>query len=108
MPAGKGIGDIVELQPNPITLSGLERRRMLVRVTVREIEHAVGHARRGAAFVDIAQAWRQAGGQLRGPLVIDTGVGMRVRLPGRDDVLRVDYGYGLRDGANAISVGWQR
>jgi hypothetical protein len=41
-------------------------------------------------------------------MVIDAGVGMRVRLPGRDDVLRVDYGHGLRDGANAISVGWQR
>jgi hypothetical protein len=52
-----------------------------------------------AAFVDAAGA--------SGPLQFDTGVGVRLRANPRAGTLRVDYAHGLRDGANAVSVGWQ-
>lgn len=70
-----------------------------------------------AAFVDAAQAWRRdasAGpgsgvvekANATGPLLVDAGVGLRLRWPGRDAVLRLDYGHGLSDGRNAVSIGW--
>jgi hypothetical protein len=33
------------------------------------------------------------------------GGGVRVRAPGLDGTLRLDYAHGLRDGADALSVG---
>lgn len=60
-----------------------------------------------AAFVDAARASHRRDGATRGPTIVDAGMGLRLRLPGHDDVLRVDYGRGLRDGANVVSVGWQ-
>jgi hypothetical protein len=41
------------------------------------------------------------------PLQIDAGAGFRLRVPGRDLVLRVDYARGLRDTANAVTVGFE-
>jgi hypothetical protein len=38
---------------------------------------------------------------------IDVGAGLRVRVPGRSGVFRIDYAHGLRDNANVVSVGWQ-
>jgi hypothetical protein len=38
---------------------------------------------------------------------IDVGGGLRVRVPGRSGVFRIDYAHGLRDNANVVSVGWQ-
>jgi hypothetical protein len=38
---------------------------------------------------------------------VDAGAGVRFRLPSRGETLRIDYAHGLRDGANAVSVGWQ-
>lgn len=58
-----------------------------------------------AAFVDIAQASRRATSGA-GPTQTDVGGGVRVRLPGVPHVLRVDAAHGLRDGANAVTVGW--
>jgi hypothetical protein len=52
-----------------------------------------------AAFVDGARA--------SGPLQIDAGLGVRLRALPRGGTLRIDYGHGLRDGADAVSVGWQ-
>jgi hypothetical protein len=52
-----------------------------------------------AAFVDAARA--------SGPLQFDSGVGVRLRANPRAGTLRIDYAHGLRDGANAVSVGWQ-
>jgi hypothetical protein len=51
-----------------------------------------------AAFVDAASA--------SAPAQVDTGVGVRFRLASRE-TLRVDYAHGVRDGADAVSVGWQ-
>jgi predicted double-glycine peptidase len=62
-----------------------------------------------AAFVDGARA--------SGPLQIDTGIGIRLRATPhlrhgngeqeRGGTLRIDYAHGLRDGADAVTVGWQ-
>jgi hypothetical protein len=58
-----------------------------------------------AAFVDIAQATRGATAAY-GPMQTDVGAGLRLRIPGAQGTLRVDGAHGLRDGANAITVGW--
>ena len=58
-----------------------------------------------AAFADVAQAARSAPG-VAPPVQFDVGAGARVRAPGLHQVLRIDLAHGLRDGANALSVGW--
>ena len=58
-----------------------------------------------AAFADVAQAARSAPG-VAGRIQFDVGAGARVRAPGLHQVLRIDLAHGLRDGANALSVGW--
>jgi hypothetical protein len=37
----------------------------------------------------------------------DIGAGLRVKLPGASGALRVDVAHGLRDGADALTLGWQ-
>jgi Peptidase C39 family len=61
-----------------------------------------------AGFVDAAQAGRRAAATPGYPLQIDAGVGVRIKIPGRDGVMRVDAARGLRDGTHAITVGWSR
>lgn len=57
-----------------------------------------------AAFTDVARASDRAMGA---PTTqIDVGSGLRLRLPGMSHTLRVDVAHGLRDGANALTVGW--
>ena len=48
-----------------------------------------------AAFVDAT------------PQHADTGLGLRVKLPGSPAVLRIDVARGVRDGATALSASWQ-
>jgi hypothetical protein len=38
---------------------------------------------------------------------VDTGLGLRFKLPGSPNVLRMDVARGVRDGATALSVSWQ-
>jgi len=59
-----------------------------------------------AGFADLARASRQADFG-RTPVHVDVGVGFRVRIPGTPGALRVDVAHGLRDGANALTFGWQ-
>ncbi|MGH6750104.1 MAG: hypothetical protein ACRECI_12415, partial [Methyloceanibacter sp.] len=60
----------------------------------------------GAAFVDVARATRGLTGA--DPRTeTDVGLGLRVRIPG-SGTIRIDGATGLRDGARAVSVGWQR
>ena len=38
---------------------------------------------------------------------VDTGLGVRLKLPGSPSLLRIDVARGVRDGATALSVSWQ-
>jgi hypothetical protein len=58
-----------------------------------------------AAFVDMAQATRRLA-TADGPVQTDIGGGLRFRIPGAQGMLRVDVAHGLRDGANAVTIGW--
>jgi hypothetical protein len=59
-----------------------------------------------AGFMDVARIWRplSAPGD---PAQADVGFGLRLRMPGRQGILRVDVARGLRDGADALTLGWQ-
>jgi len=60
-----------------------------------------------ATFADAARATDRVDGAPPSAQV-DVGVGLRVRVPGAGGVVRVDVATGLRDGARAVTVGWQR
>jgi hypothetical protein len=59
-----------------------------------------------AGFVDVARAARRAAGDMS-PIHVDVGTGIRLRIPGMAGALRIDGAHGLRDSANALTVGWQ-
>jgi hypothetical protein len=59
-----------------------------------------------AGFVDVARATRRAAGDAS-PTHLDVGTGVRLRIPGAAGVLRADVAHGIRDGANAVTLGWQ-
>ena len=59
-----------------------------------------------AMFVDLARAYRGLG-TVAQPWQTDIGAGLRVAVPG-SGVLRIDVAHGLRDGRDAVSVGWAR
>jgi hypothetical protein len=59
-----------------------------------------------ALFVDAARAFRGLNGT-DGATQVDAGVGLRLAIPG-SGVLRIDLAHGLRDGRNALSIGWVR
>jgi hypothetical protein len=59
-----------------------------------------------AAFVDVAHAWKRGFAATGDPLQADAGAGIRIRMPGREGTLRIDYARGLRDGAGALTFGW--
>ena len=59
-----------------------------------------------AGFVDIARASRRESGDMSPPHV-DVGTGLRLRIPGMPGALRIDGAHGLRDGAQALTFGWQ-
>ena len=58
-----------------------------------------------AGFVDVARASRQATAGTAAAQV-DLGTGLRIRIPGTRGVLRADVAHGLRDGADALTIGW--
>ena len=89
-------------------LTGPVFGRRLARATL-EYARPVGQTWAGtismAAFLDAARAWRRMS-STRSPLFADAGLGLRVRTPGRADVLRLDVAHGLRGGGATLSVGW--
>ena len=58
-----------------------------------------------AGFADAARASRQTAAG-RAPVQVDLGAGLRIKIPGTPGVLRADVAHGLRDGANALTLGW--
>lgn len=59
-----------------------------------------------AGFTDIAGAWRGMNADVDGRLHTDVGAGIRMVLPGKGGVIRIDVARGLRDGDVAFSTGW--
>jgi hypothetical protein len=59
-----------------------------------------------AGFVDTAKAWRRADGLDASPFHVDIGGGLRVNSPKTGGMIRIDFGYGLRDGEKQLSAGW--
>jgi len=57
-------------------------------------------------FIDAARAWQRARPDVGRDWHVDVGVGMRIAPPGGGGTLRLDLGYGLRDGGIALSAGW--
>jgi hypothetical protein len=107
--AGTGPGRPLLLRAHPllddegIVAGGAFGRRVLHgSVEWRQPIAAVGPLRlQAAAFVDAARA---TDGD-RDAREVDAGVGLRLRVPG-EGTLRLDFARGLRDGADALSVGW--
>ena len=60
-----------------------------------------------AAFADVACASRRQAPATGSLTQIDVGGGLRLRIPGAAGTLRVDVAHGMRDGADALTVGWQ-
>lgn len=59
-----------------------------------------------AGFADMAKAWRRAEGLDASPFHVDVGGGLRVNSPKTGGMIRIDFGYGLRDGETQLSAGW--
>ena len=59
-----------------------------------------------AGFVDAAKVWHRAVGADASPLHVDIGGGLRVNAPRAGGMIRLDFGYGLRDGEVQLSAGW--
>jgi hypothetical protein len=57
-------------------------------------------------FVDTARAYRGLGAVTQ-PWHTDVGAGLRLAVPG-SGVFRIDFAHGLRDGRDALSLGWGR
>jgi hypothetical protein len=60
----------------------------------------------GAVFADTARAGGRPDFSAGGGFQLDVGAGLRVRVPGRSGVFRIDLAHGTRDGADAVLVGW--
>lgn len=113
--AGTGQGREPLLRAHPLLDAGVITGRVFGRIlTIGGIEarhwlERVGPFRVGpAAFVDAATAWETLDPTTSGHLHVDTGIGVRVGLPGTLGRLRLDVAYGLRDGATALSAGWDQ
>jgi hypothetical protein len=80
-----------------LAFGSAEVQRWLERPTIARLGVAV--------FTDVARASRQAADGLT-PVYVDAGAGLRIKIPGTPGVLRADVAHGLRDGANALTLGW--
>jgi predicted double-glycine peptidase len=59
-----------------------------------------------AGFVDVARSARREAGDTS-PVYVDVGTGLRLRIPGMPGALRIDAAHGLRNRAQALTLGWQ-
>jgi hypothetical protein len=110
--AGTGSARAGLLRAHPLLHDGVVTGAVFGRRVARgtfEFARPVGRTVAGAlsmaAFVDVARA-SQRMSIARSPLFFDAGAGVRVRLPGRAEILRIDLAHGLRGGGATFSVGW--
>jgi hypothetical protein len=59
-----------------------------------------------AAFADAAAVQHRLGEGAGSAWFVDAGAGLRLRAAWLPGIIRVDYAHGLRDAANAVSVGF--
>ena len=110
--AGTGSARPGLLRAHPLlddrVLTGDVFGRRVARATF-EYAHPVARTLAGhvslAGFVDAAQAWRRMSPD-SSPLFVDAGIGVRLRMPGRREMVRLDAAHGLRGGGARFSVGW--
>ena len=60
-----------------------------------------------AGFLDAAYASERLEFAVGKPLQVDAGAGLRLKVPGHDGTLRVDFRRGLREARNGLTFGWQ-
>jgi hypothetical protein len=81
----------------------------------RSMQYANGEAQRWlawpntprtalAGFVDVARSAARTDGSTT--FYADIGAGLRIRVPGVGKALRLDFAHGLKDHANAVTVGF--
>jgi hypothetical protein len=112
--AGTEPGQNALLRAHPLLDDGVVRRSVIGRTLLHggaEWRYWIQPGARPfrlapAVFVDAARASRTLPGFDR-RLHVDAGIGLRVALAGAG-TLRVDVGKGFRDGATALSIGWDR
>jgi hypothetical protein len=114
--AGTGHGRPSLLRAHPLTIDGIISSpafgRQLIAMnleTVRWVEKPSLLPVGIAVFLDAARAWNriEAEPTTSSPrLHLDAGAGLRIRIPGGRQALRLDYAYGLRDGRHVVSAGW--
>jgi hypothetical protein len=112
--AGEGYARAVLLRAHPLLEGGAIAGAMLG----RQLAHGSAEATRWfgfsfparvgiAGFVDAARASSLADGSPGVRMEVDAGIGLRVKLPAQSGTLRVDLARGLRDGAQALTIGVQ-
>lgn len=111
--AGTGPGRPDLLRAHPLLRHGVIDGPVFGRVVsqataeyARPIRLVPAGAVAAAVFVDAARAWRRIDASAASPLYVDAGVGIRVRVPGARDAIRLDVAHGLRGGGVTFSAGW--
>lgn len=109
--AGRGRGVLLRAHPlheSGIVTSDVFGRRMLYASVERQhIVKTLSFASIAVAgFVDAAHAWRGVNDSASSPLHVDFGGGLRINSPKTGGMVRIDFGYGLRDGRVRLSAGW--
>jgi hypothetical protein len=112
--AGTGHGRDVLLRAHPLLDKGIVRGGAFGRQLIHggvEARQWLQPPRRlfrfaPAIFLDAARSFRGFDGTDQ-PWQFDAGAGIRLAVPG-SGVLRIDVAHGLRDGRNALSIGWLR
>lgn len=59
-----------------------------------------------AGFVDAAKVWQRPDDLGSSRFHVDVGGGLRINAPRAGGMIRLDLGYGLRDGEAQLSAGW--
>lgn len=109
--AGRGRG--VLLRAHPLHDSGIVtsdvfgRRMFYASIERQQIVKTLSIASIAVAgFVDAARAWRGVTDSGSSPFHVDIGGGLRIYAPKTAGMVRIDLGYGLRDGNTQLSAGW--
>jgi hypothetical protein len=111
--AGTGQGRDALLRAHPLlddgVMTGAAFGRRLAHAGLeysRPVKQTLAGAISVAGFVDAARAWHRLEDADGARLLVDAGMGIRVRAPGSAGVIRVDLARGLRGGGTVLSAGW--